>query len=111
MTSRPRSFLIILTILLVASLILAIMAEGAVRLIQYLKHGGGNTTVTALYETDEKTGLRVLVPGARHAGVTINRQGFRGPDIPSAKPGGTLRLAFIGASTTFCAEIGRLAAC
>ena len=108
MTKSLRPFLIISSVLLVAALILAMMAEGAVRLRQYLKHGASNGSVTTLYKTDEISGLRVLVAGARRGALSINQQGFRGPDIQWPKPAQTLRLAFIGASTTFCAEVSRL---
>jgi hypothetical protein len=33
-------------------------------------------------------------------GLTTNRFGWRGADIPLDKPGGTVRIAFVGASTT-----------
>lgn len=33
-------------------------------------------------------------------GLVTNRFGWRGPDIPLDKPAGTIRLAFVGASTT-----------
>src|SRR6516165_10189675 len=57
-----------------------------------------------------------------HARVTINNGGFRGPEVPTAKPPGVLRIAVLGDSfteamqvpyeETFCAVIERaLAPC
>ena len=60
---------------------------------------------TGLYRTDEAINLRVLNPGVRVATISINSLGFRGPDILQPKLAGTLRIAFLGASTTFCAEV------
>ena len=81
-----------------------VIAEGAVRVRQYVKYG-----VTAdfneFYMTDEKTGLRVLVAGKSTQRISINSLGFRGPEINREKPPGTFRLAFLGASTTYCAEV------
>ena len=37
--------------------------------------------------------------------IEINSLGFRGPEIAVPKPAGVLRIAFLGASTTFCAEV------
>src|SRR5262249_30185557 len=40
-------------------------------------------------------------PGrTRPDGLTTNHFGWRGPDVPLDKPPGTIRIAFVGASTT-----------
>jgi len=79
-------------------------AEGLIRLRQWSKIGTA-ASYESLYRADETIQLRVLVPGARMGNITVNSLGFRGPEIPSTKPKGRLRLAFLGASTTFCAEV------
>ena len=37
--------------------------------------------------------------------ISINSLGFRGPEIVSPKPVNRLRIGFVGASTTYCAEV------
>jgi lysophospholipase L1-like esterase len=58
---------------------------------------------------DEQSGLRVPRPGAVRRGskidIKINSLGFRGDEFSREKPAGTIRIACIGASTTFCAEV------
>jgi len=54
---------------------------------------------------DPASGLPIPKPGQHTGRIRINRQGFRSPEIPRVKPPGTVRLAFLGGSTTFCAEV------
>jgi len=91
---------------LVAALL---VLEGAVRLRQLARYG---TTVTSYYRfaTDPETGLRIPEPGHTVGPITVNARGFRGPEIEVPKPAGRIRLAFLGASTTFCAEASSLEA-
>lgn len=106
MTSRaPRNYLL-LTVLATALVIvvLAALAEGGVRLRQWLKHGQAGT-VDAMLQVDPASGLRVPRPGVHSGKIHINSQGFRSPELGAARP--DLRLAFLGASTTFCAEVSR----
>ena len=44
--------------------------------------------------------FRYLPSRRMSGGLVTNRFGWRGPDIPLDKPAGTIRLAFVGASTT-----------
>ncbi len=85
-------------------LVVIAASEGLTRLRQLSKYGTA-TSFENLYRFDEKIGIRVLVPNAQIGPITINSLGFRGPEIPIAKPEGRLRIAFLGASTTFCAEV------
>lgn len=80
------------------------LAEGAIRLRQWLTHGQMGT-VESLYVTDHASGLRVARAGYRSDRMNISAQGFRGPDLIIPKPDGTIRIAFLGASTTICSEI------
>jgi len=97
-----------ITIVVVVTILLALLAEGAIRFRQHLKYGQSNPSVTTLYKTDQATGLRLLVAGAKQGDLIINKQGFRGPAIPLSKPEKTIRIAFIGASTTFSAEVRKI---
>lgn len=78
--------------------------EALVRLRQYWKYGSASATVHD-FTVDPASGLRIPVPGSERGGIAINSLGFRGPEIALPKPDGTLRIAFLGASTTFCAEV------
>jgi lysophospholipase L1-like esterase len=57
-----------------------------------------------MYVVDPVSRLRVLRPNLDTGRVRTDSLGFRNPEIPQPKPPGTVRLAFVGASTTFCAE-------
>ena len=83
----------------------ALIAEGAVRLRSYVKHGHGSLRIENVYQVDPRTGLRTPRPGAQSGGIEINSFGFRGDEIDDPKPQDRVRLAFIGGSTTFCAEV------
>ena len=43
--------------------------------------------------------------GSNLAGIVINSKGFRSPEIDEPKPPGTLRIAYLGGSTTYCGEV------
>ena len=102
--ARQRTALL-LAVVLLAAILLAALAEGGLRLRQYLKHGSSSGGIEELYRYDEALDLRVPVAGFETERVRINSLGFRGPEIPQPKPAGTLRVAFVGASTTFCASL------
>lgn len=81
--------------------------ELAVRVRQRLRYGHDSDFHVTV--RDPATGLAVPPPGKRGP-IEINSLGFRGPEIAVRKPAGVLRLAFIGASATFCAEASSNAA-
>lgn len=89
---------------LVACIMLILLAEGAVRVRALLKYGyvWGVQSIL-LYDRDIE--LRVLKAGTEFGPIQINSLGFRGPDIDRSKPEGRVRIAFLGGSTTFCAEV------
>lgn len=96
---RPRRLLVGL-----AGLALAlVLVEGLVRLRQWKRYG---TTLTTYYRfaEDPLSGLRIPEPGQRTGPIEVDSRGFRGPEIEVPKPRGRVRLAFVGGSTTFCAE-------
>jgi lysophospholipase L1-like esterase len=77
--------------------------EGIVRVRQWKRYG---TTDASYYQfaRDPATGLRIPRPGYRIGAISVNSLGFRGPEIEQPKPPERIRVAFLGASTTFCAE-------
>ena len=103
MTTRMK-WIALVAITIVAAFILFALAETAVRVRQYFKYGI-TTSQQSIYRDDASIGLRVLVPQSRSGRISVNSHGFRGPEIPARKPAGTIRIAFLGASTTFCAEV------
>lgn len=84
-------------------LLVGLLAEAAVRARAIWKYGF--VWAEDLYVTDQTSGLRVPKPHGQFGGITFNSLGFRGPELQQPKPPGTIRLAFLGASTTICAEI------
>ena len=78
------------------------LAEAALRLLQRVKFGTENPVESSeLYRVDPQTGLRRPVPGSKHGQARVNALGFRGPEILVPKPVHTIRLVFVGSSTTF----------
>lgn len=88
--------------------LLGLSIEGAARVRQRLKYGTFGRVQE--FATDPSTGLLTLVPGRDTGAITINSLGLRGDEITSPKPAGTRRIAFLGASTTYCAEVSSNAA-
>jgi len=89
-------------LVVIVIVIMLLLAEGAVRVRQWLVTGNAGD-ITDLFEQQDD--LRVLIAGASTRTISINSLGFRGPPLQQPKPGGDLRIAFLGASTTFCAEV------
>jgi lysophospholipase L1-like esterase len=90
---------------MLASIILALlMVEAGARVRQYIRYGSAANTVfkTAV---DPGSGLLIPAPGSSTRTIHINSRGFRSPELQQPKPPGRIRLAFIGSSTTFCAEV------
>lgn len=85
-------------------LVLFLVAEAGLRIRALLRYGQV-WSVEQTYAYDEASGLRVPTPGGRFGPISINSLGFRGPEITEKKPPGRLRIAFLGGSTTYCAEV------
>jgi lysophospholipase L1-like esterase len=85
--------------------LLLLGAEAAVRIRSEIKHGGTFWGVDQTYEIDPATRLRMPIPNSRFGAIQINAFGFRSPPITREKPPGRLRIAFLGGSTTYCAEV------
>lgn len=101
-TRHKRLAVALLTVTALLAMLLA--AEIAVRVRQHLKYGTA-AVVEDYYTVDPKLSLRVPIAGFSSGRISINTLGFRGPEIPVVKVSGTVRLAFLGASTTWCGEV------
>lgn len=86
-----------------------LLVEGALRIRQKVKYGTFSTTFYEL-EYHEPSGLYIHAPGSEVGSVRVNSLGFRGAEVEVPKPPGRLRVAFLGGSTTFCAEASGLEA-
>ena len=100
--SPRRNYLL----LLVACLSCIPLLEGTVRIRAHQTYGTWSYLADDGYTTDTKTGHRRLRTDYAVGGAKINSLGFRGPEVPTSKPLGTIRLAYLGGSTTFCQECG-----
>lgn len=93
-----------ITLLLLSLLIGLLLVEGLARLRQWLRYGSASGAAYQMV-IDPATGLRIPKPGLKTRQIQIDSRGFRNPEIQMPKPAGRIRLAFVGASTTFCAEV------
>ncbi len=100
MARRPtrRKILLALGVLFVGALAI----EAVARIRFYAQYGTFFRVHT--FETDPATGLRIPPPSRTTDAIHIDSRGFRNPELMVPKPAGRIRLAFLGASTTFCAE-------
>jgi lysophospholipase L1-like esterase len=99
-------------ILYLAVMVLALLAvcEVGLRARQWMRYGSFAASVRdPMLEYDPQADLLVPKPGYEVKGarldIKINSLGFRGDDFERRKPPHTVRIAAIGASTTFCAEV------
>lgn len=87
-----------------------VMCEAALRVRAWLKYGVWEASVRdPLVQFDPAINLFVATPGYETVGgrmhIKINSLGFRGDEFSRDKPPDTLRIAVLGASTTFNAEV------
>lgn len=101
-TWKRRIVLLLVFVVVVA--FLTALAEGAVRIRAWVNFGNIKR-IEDTYVFDETFQMRVLRPGWTNGRITVNSQGFRSPEISQPGDGGTLRIGFLGASTTYCAEV------
>lgn len=113
MSSRPRSFRsraarpLLLPVALIA---LALLGEGAARIVDHVR--GTDSSQSPPQDPDQsvivphpyvgyipRPSFSASPPGAKHS-FTHNAQGFRGPEIETPKSPRTFRVACIGGSTT-----------
>jgi len=94
----------------VCVLVVLITCEAAVRVRARLRYGTAAASAPdSLLVYNEQLGIHVPRPGytveANKISLRINSLGFRGEEIARTKPPNTLRIACLGASTTFSAEV------
>ncbi|MHC4550576.1 MAG: SGNH/GDSL hydrolase family protein [Planctomycetota bacterium] len=99
MSTRAKRLLAIV----IAVMFALLLGEGAMRIRHKLKYGTATATVHR-FTTDEESGLPVPAPGYRTHLITHDSRGFRSPELTEPRPPGRIRLAFLGGSTTYCAE-------
>jgi lysophospholipase L1-like esterase len=90
--------------------VLLALFEGAVRVRALMRYGGTDANlVDGMLVPDPRTGYPVPRAGyQQHSdklSISINSLGFRGQEISRQKPPRTIRIATVGASTTFCGEV------
>jgi lysophospholipase L1-like esterase len=90
---------------LISLLLLGGLAELIVRIRAQIRYGSGFFGIEQLYRESAELGIRELVPSTTAGHIHINSLGFRGPEIATPKADGTTRIAFLGGSTTLCAEV------
>ena len=103
-TRRKIAYAALVTLVLIGGLELALRARA------WIRYGSFATSVRdPMLVYDREAGLFVPKPGYELKGgridIRINSLGFRGDDFASRKPPRTVRIACLGASTTFCAEV------
>jgi lysophospholipase L1-like esterase len=111
MNSRPKTRLRSkLTLALTVTLLGLLLLEGLVRLRAVFLYGTPASAITeVLLEHDDGLNMPVPIKGkslvAKRISIEINSLGFRSDEIEREKPAGTIRIACLGGSTTFCAEV------
>ena len=102
--AAPRYLVALIVVTLVAIVVILLAAEVVVRVRQTILYGSAARLEDA-YIDDPKLDLRVPVANFSSGRISVNSLGFRGPEIAMPKPAGTVRIAFLGASTTWCSEV------
>jgi lysophospholipase L1-like esterase len=103
MKERRKAFYATVVVVIVCVL-LTLLAEGAVRARALLKYGY-IWGVESTFEYDKDIDLRLLKADTEFGPIRTNSLGFRGPEIERSKRPGRVRIAFLGGSTTYCAEV------
>ncbi len=91
-------------LLLIALVVVVGAAETGLRLLMAKRHGTA-ATVEQYFAVDQRIGIPVPIASLRLGRIQTSSLGFRGPEIPVPKPADMKRIAFVGASTTWCAEV------
>jgi hypothetical protein len=112
MTDQPVTIPTHRKIIYLAVIVVALLAvcEVGLRARQWMRYGSFAASVRdPMLEYDPQADLLVPKPGYEVKGaridIKINSLGFRGDDFERRKPPHTVRIAALGASTTFCAEV------
>lgn len=112
MTDQPVTIPIHRKILYLAVILAVLLAvcEIGLRARQWVRYGSFAASVRdPMLEYDATADLLAPKPGYEVKGarlnIKINSLGFRGDEFERRKPSHTVRIAALGASTTFCAEV------
>lgn len=85
------------------------LLEVVVRIRLEQRFGFPDGAYDNMFKFDERFGIRMPIPNLEVKGakthIKINALGFRGSDLAARKSRNTIRIAALGASTTFCAEV------
>jgi len=104
-----KSIKLFLIYLIFCSILCLVFLEIIIRFRANFLYGFDKGSISEIYKIDPKTGLRIPIPNKDIQGkrihIKINSLGFRGDELDSTKQMDTIRLAVLGASTTFCAEV------
>ena len=101
-TWKRRTLLV--TVVIAAFAMLAALAEGAVRVRAWVKYGNFER-IEDTYVFDAVSNLRIPRAGWTNGRIVINSQGCRSPEISEKRLSKSIRIAFLGGSTTYCAEV------
>ncbi len=104
MLSSRTKWVFMVGLIIVSLIVIFLVAELSIRIRQVVKYGVA-ATEEEFYTLDPKSDLRIPRAGFSKGNISINSLGFRGPEIVAEKPSGTIRLAFLGSSTTICSEV------
>lgn len=102
-SSRGRKILFTAVVLGALAVATGLLAEATVRVRGWLKHGSASV-LEDRFRIDPASGLRIPSADKGSKSIRIDSRGFRSPELVVPKPAGTVRIAFLGGSTTFCAE-------
>src|SRR5690242_17704145 len=102
--SRKKKALFGIIVVVVGCLTGLFLLEMAVRVRQWTRYGSMRS-VEDTFTFDPVARLRVPIAGKTTGSIRINSLGFRSPELAVPKPIGVVRLAFLGGSTTYCAEV------
>ncbi len=93
-----------IAVFLISIIVFFIVIEIGLHFRQYMKYGTFSRTVFK-FDYDKETDLNIPKANYKSRKNQINSLGFRSPEIKIPKPIPNIRLAFLGGSTTFCAEV------
>lgn len=94
---------VLTVVIVVLSMFMLLLVEIGVRTRMHFKHGSFWGFEVRSY--DSETGLLLPQPNIKRGPIKINSQGFRSPELQPKRETDSLRLAFLGGSTTFSAEV------
>lgn len=105
LSGRARAGVLLASLLVCGALGFAVLEMGLRARQAWFQSAAISRGVEDFYVLDPALNLRVPRAGFQSARLNINALGFRGAEMAPEKAPGTLRIAFLGASTTFCAEV------